>query len=260
MECKIKNRHELISNYLLGELPEQEAKAFEEHYFQCEICFKELKVAENAINLIEQEGSSILSKDKSSYNKKGILQRLTFPGLSSATRWGIAAVVVVIIIILILIPTANKNPDEIDNEIAVKDTLSKKETLSNKEQVPQKDFAAELSGLAFKPNSYQEEWIKENIRSVNDNIDTVFSPGIGEKFYNGNIIFEWKMNEPSNGIYLKIMSNLEKEIYISDLAKSPKEDYSIKVPQEIFKESGLYYWHIEDENDVLYVGKFYFLR
>ena len=59
MKCKLKNRHELISDYLMGELPEDEARAFEEHYFHCETCFKELKNAEDAITIIAKDGKTI---------------------------------------------------------------------------------------------------------------------------------------------------------------------------------------------------------
>ena len=86
MECNLKNRSELIADYLMGNLSEDKAKAFEEHYFQCEICFNELKAAEDAIKLIKQEGPEILetssgidSKSKSSKNYKSFLSKLFFP-------------------------------------------------------------------------------------------------------------------------------------------------------------------------------------
>ena len=84
MECKIKNRHELISNYLLGELPEDEVKAFEEHYFQCETCFKELKIAEDAVNLIEKDGKAIFEPEAHQP-----LAEVTFPASIKTLKSGI---------------------------------------------------------------------------------------------------------------------------------------------------------------------------
>ena len=47
MECNLKNRQELMQRYITGELSEGDAKEFEEHYFQCEVCFKELRAMED---------------------------------------------------------------------------------------------------------------------------------------------------------------------------------------------------------------------
>jgi anti-sigma factor RsiW len=54
MECNLLNRDELISAYLTGELPDDDMRIFEEHYFQCYTCFRELKIAEDAATIIRE--------------------------------------------------------------------------------------------------------------------------------------------------------------------------------------------------------------
>ena len=280
MECKIKNRHKLIFDYLMEELPEDEARAFEEHYFQCETCFKELKISEDAVKLIAKDGKAIFEPEahqplaetegKSYENKesRNIIHKLIFPGLSLPKRWEIAfAAVAVIVLVLFL---TFRNDREVLNEKVISkgeetfpegqnDSLTK-DTKTEKDNSQIKNDVAELTGPSFKPVPYLEEWISENVRSQNDVIDKIFSPVIGEKFYDSKITFQWKMNKASTGIIIKIMNNLEKEIYSSTLGNSQTSEYKVQTDSEIFKQSGLYYWRIEDENEVLFVGKFYFLK
>ena len=254
MECDLKDRDKLIAGYLTGKLSEEEARNFEEHYFQCEVCFNELRAAEEAVNLIEKEGNSAFIS-----NPETKVSKLRIADKSTHRSWGIAvAVVSVFIIILILmIPLQKKN--EITNKTAV----IKKDTLNNKESIRKnsisKEFTAELSGPDFKPNPYLEEMTAENTRSGSEKLDTVISPGPGQKFYDKEITFSWKMfkNEP---VTLKVETNLEKEIFSRTIGHYKFPNLNTVVSPGIFKHSGLYYWRIEDENDVLYVGKFYFLK
>ncbi|HKB86150.1 MAG TPA: hypothetical protein VKD08_08285, partial [Ignavibacteriaceae bacterium] len=85
------------------------------------------------------------------------------------------------------------------------------------------------------------------------------SPGNGQKFHNEEIKFKWLMleNEP---VTIKILTNKEKEIYRYSPDQSTFPNLAVAVSSEVFKNSGLYYWRIEDSNDVLYIGKFYFIK
>lgn len=277
MECELKNRDELITSYLLGEISDNEAKVFEEHYFLCDICFKELRIAEDALKLIVKDGKTIfepevhqpltasVGKSNEKKDSKNNIRKLIFPELRTPFRWGIAftSIVVAAIIFFYLFQSKqtiiNDKVITIDEETIpentnpiITDTLNKQVDSQN-----QNDFA-ELTGAEFKTLPYFEEWIAENVRSQNNSVVSVFSPTIGENFYNKEIIFHLKLNKTSKGIIIKIMNNLEKEIYTSALDDHSTE-FNIKVTPEILKQSGLYYWRIEDENDVLFIGKFYFL-
>jgi len=44
MDCPSAGEREIVSVYLRGGLPEREARAFEEHYFQCERCAEAVEV------------------------------------------------------------------------------------------------------------------------------------------------------------------------------------------------------------------------
>ena len=138
--------------------------------------------------------SSKSSEDKDS---KNIIRNILFHNLSLPQRWGIAfAALAVIVLVLFL---TFRNDREVLNEKVISkgeetfpedqnDSLTK-DTIIEKDNSNFKNDFAELTGPSFKPVPYLEEWITENVRSENDIIDTVFSPGIGEKFYDRKITF-----------------------------------------------------------------------
>ncbi|MFO7525295.1 MAG: zf-HC2 domain-containing protein [Ignavibacteriaceae bacterium] len=262
MICEIKNRDDLIADYLSGDMPEEEMRDFEEHYFQCELCFKELKSSEAAVRLIKQEGRSLLEKNRSSNLKPGFSIIERFLGLSTPKRWAIALSTAAIIFLLIIFNI--KYGESIDSEIIITEDKQVDEQIDESiEPIPEviqpKDDFTVLTGPAFEQSQYIEDWINENIRSSNEKIDTVLSPVLGDTIKNNNVIFSWRMVEQEE-VSIKIMNNLEEEIYkaVADPLQFP--DYNVKVSPKTFNPSGLYYWRIEDENEVLYIGKFYFLQ
>ena len=79
---------------------------------------------------------------------------------------------------------------------------------------------------------------------------TVRSPGI-EETVAGTIVFDWR-TEAVGPVTLKIISNVGKEVRTFSNPTLPLRLSDLAQP-------GLYYWKIEDRNDLLFVGKF-FLR
>ncbi len=75
----------------------------------------------------------------------------------------------------------------------------------------------------------------------------VRSPRNGATF-NGKIAFEWTATEPG-GITLEILSNTGKPLHKFVHHKSP-----LLFPMEL--KPGLYYWKLEGQSELLYVGKF----
>jgi len=61
MKCNYENRDEVIAKYLNRELSEQEVVEFQEHFFNCDICFQELKFKRDALELIKAEGDAIFA-------------------------------------------------------------------------------------------------------------------------------------------------------------------------------------------------------
>ena len=268
MNCDQKNREETIARYLTGELSENEAQAFEEHYFQCNNCFRELKATEEAVNLIEQEGNDVLYSQ--SYADKSIKKKSNqgiFDVIFSK-QFGIATSLVVVLIILFLtLPIdknsqrkhqsiASNNADSLNNRGVIKNIDS---TSKNSEKPSANEIAAEFSGKEFKANPYMEAWMFENVRSESDKFDKMISPEVGQKFYGKEILFRWKMikDEP---VTFTIITNQEKRIFRTDPSTKNYPAISTKVLPSIFKHSGLYYFRIEDADEVLHVGKFYFIK
>ncbi len=62
MICKIPNRGTLIDNYLSRNLSTDKAEKFEEHYFDCDICSKEVKFRQELKSLIKVEAEELLNR------------------------------------------------------------------------------------------------------------------------------------------------------------------------------------------------------
>jgi len=266
MECNLENRQNLITSYLAGELPDAEAKIFEEHYFQCEVCFKELRAVEDTINLIENEGKSVLNLGDSIDRAESLnfFRKIFGKSYKMKVNWGIAVsfAIIILAILFITLPTSNEHNLKSDNKTVIKkDSIRQRK--SEKESLPVKiqeeELAANLTGPDFTPNSYLEEMSTEYVRSVNEKLDRVILPFPGEKFYDKDIIFKWLMikNEP---VMLKILTNKEKEVYNKSADKGSFPQFTVGISSNVFKNSGLYYWRIEDKDEVLYLGKFYFIK
>lgn len=123
-------------------------------------------------------------------------------------------------------------------EIKKQESIIEKKTPDNWEKIKQA-FAEN-----FKPTPYLEEMLAYESRSYANNI---ISPKIGEKCA-GAILFQWEKIE-EKPIYLKILNNKGTELF-SLIPENNQYRFSKKLTP------GLYYWKLESENDVLYVGKF----
>jgi hypothetical protein len=62
MKCQIKNREKVIDDYIMGVIAKGKKELFEEHYFNCDVCFHELQLKEEAVSIIKDEGQSIFAK------------------------------------------------------------------------------------------------------------------------------------------------------------------------------------------------------
>jgi len=238
MKCHLKNRDAVITDYVMDELSGDEARMFEEHYFECDVCFNDLQIARDAVKLIAQDGlpaqaGAVPSSQKYS---SSLLEKLFSQSLSPSRRLGIALAVAVLIFIIVLTVT---------NRITQHGIL-------------EVDIA-ELTGPAFEPDPYLEEWIGEITRSGHVLIDTVLSPRIGDIFHGENVIFRWDMNKEEI-VSMNIMTNIEEVVFSWTTEHADLPNPVVTVDAGVFPESGLYYWRIEDEFEVLFIGKFYFLK
>lgn len=108
MKCKIPKRGTVIDNYLDGKLSNDETEKFEEHFFNCDICFKEVKFKEELRSLIKDEGEVLfkefLHKTPASQKNKNIIDKL-FEILSPKPVW-----IPALSLILIVITIAGRTP------------------------------------------------------------------------------------------------------------------------------------------------------
>ena len=97
----------------------------------------------------------------------------------------------------------------------------------------------------FKPTPYLEEMLAYESRSYSVKI---FSPEIGQKLTK-EIYFKWDKTDVRIA-YLKILNNQGYEIF-SIMPQNNEHIYREKLTP------GLYYWKLESDDDILYVGKFF---
>jgi len=285
MKCELSNREQLIEDYVTGSLSQEEMDAFDEHCFNCDICFEELRLKEEMAALIKAEGKTIFSDylAKQKVKRVGFVRSLIdkLPRLNlewQIPQWvyapvavGAVAVVCFFIAKNTILPDRTGMIPQENYVVEQKETLeiNEQEQLAESQQPVQKeetkhstekaqDKPKNVSGGAggvdvrqlyaenFKTSPFMEEMV--NSYSVRSYAITVLSPKIDENV-KGNILFQWEEIEQAP-IYLKILNNQAVELY----SFKPENN------QFLFTEKlkpGLYYWKLESEDDVLFVGKFF---
>lgn len=256
MKCNFNNREKFISGYLTGDLDEQDLLKFEEHYFLCEECFSELKAAEQAVSLIRNEG---ISESIQTAESKNPVFKVLAEIFSTPLRIGLAAAVIVFAFLLYFVLSRSEKINQ-DNELVISnDSLLIENDTSVATPENKEELIADLSLPEFQPNPYLEEWMKDNVRSDENIIKVVTSPVNDEKIVDSTVTFRWEMNE-KNIIDITVMNNLEGIIYSAPAKNKGFPSYEVTVSSKYFLSPGLYYWKLEDENEVLFLGKFYFLK
>jgi len=261
MKCNLENREDLISKYLMNELSDEESLKFEEHYFACKDCFNALKMSEQVLKLVASEGKELFAV-KDNKSNRNIFSFL--PSFSIPAKIGFAFASLILLFVLYSV-FINK-VDEVKNEQKIYSQQKEKseqkiDSLKTESEKPVKqedNLIAELSGSEFESNPYYEEWIKENVRSDNNIIEKVIAPANDKKFFD-DVSFKWIMRKQVP-VLLSILKNSEEKIFSAEVDQTDYPEIYKSVSKIVFKKSGLYYWRIEDENEVLYVGKFYFVK
>lgn len=227
MTCPLDDRTEIISAYLSDELPDTEKLAFEEHFLGCADCFHDLKIAADAIALIEREGHAAfvrpprLLKNYSSGLFAAIADLFRFPwrGPQLAT----AAIALILLIGLPLIYRYFST-----------DTPTPESVAANFEKSPAFES---LMRQTYQSNLFVSEVQPDN-----------------EQRFEGVIEFRWQLQEDYAGatgkIELQIMNNKEQQLYT----------YPTTGNRFVFDEKltpGVYYWALLSEKEMLYLGRFY---
>ncbi len=221
MECNGKNRQKTVTNYLEGRLSRSEQDAFEEHIFNCDECYQELRLQEDVGHLVKSKGNIIftdyLHKKKPRQNIWELLTKeILILFKEPRPKWVYAPLAIATLVLLIFILMPSSPPIDPQN---------------------------------FSESAYLEELMSLNFRS--SYTFEILSPQ-NETNYKSELLFKW--NTDYEGLlYIIILNNKEVQVLKFEVQNNQLliEDLEEKL------QPGLYYWKLEGERNVFHVGKFY---
>lgn len=118
MKCDKRDREQAIDDYLSGSLSAKETEAFEEHFFNCDECFQDLKLREEIVDIIKEEGEIVFAKYlrkhrfKDTSNLRSLVQKLpVFSHRRQSQRIyaSLAAVAVAALVLILANPFASND-------------------------------------------------------------------------------------------------------------------------------------------------------
>ncbi len=238
-ECPRDKEH-WFDQYLSNKLSSGEMDAFEQHYFNCDSCFKELNLRRQVKGFFQEEASSMFPEYIENLRQKqknsiDLTAENSSPGKKRINRkWFYTAAAIFALFFLLTIPSE----------------LNDQNPINNINSVPPIESHQENYAANFKPSPYLEGRVNDRYRN-SYNI-SVSSPANSEKV-KGVIHFNWKIDKNGKGykeaLTLIILNNLEENLF----------DFQVSESQFTFEEPlspGLYYWLLETNNETIYVGKF----
>ena len=231
MACDLKKRNEIIADYLTDKLSEPEMLTFEQHYFQCKVCFEELQLCERAVNLIKNEGEAVFMHSGSQWFKRISIFLKNFKWKLAdwrpAPRY-VVAFGAVILILSISIPIMIRQ---------YKSSLEQKEILIHAEN--------------FKPSTKFDNLMLQTYQS--DTVLIKVKPHNDANFKN-KILFQWELKKndlPYKGLFeLKIYDNKENTLHRFFVRNNQFQLNEALSP-------GLYYWTLMTEDEMVHLGRFY---
>jgi len=269
MNCDFKNRDAIIDDYLAGKLSEQDREAFDEHCFNCDQCFHEIRLREQMVQIIKADGSRIFADylKKRQARKRRYIDSLI--DTLSRFRWEVkprfAYAIATGVLFFFLIFwgfnnfrilndhhfSTSQNNSRVQQPVDMgTDTIKIEKLKSLQQEIEEKMPVIDLNeayAANFEPLPYLEEMIDDVTRSQSI---TVTSPRNNDTLTTP-IKFNWKLSE-GQASALKILDNKGHEINSAHLT-----DNQFILLEKI--ESGLYYWKLESEEELLYLGKFFVL-
>ena len=218
-----KNLDTIMDDYLNSRLSAKEKLAFEEYYFNNDECFSELQFREDLISLIKEKGETLFSADIQ-IKKTAKNKLVRFLSKLWPQHWFSE-------------PIWGYSTFAITIGSVAFFVFS---------IVTQQD--RQIDPTRFEILPYLEEIVDDVERS--SSLEVV-SPK-NEMNLKGDVVFAWERTEIPL-VYLKLLNNLGEEIYSFTLQKNRFE-----LTEEL--SPGLYYWKLESEDDLLYIGKFFIKR
>ncbi|MFO7368932.1 MAG: zf-HC2 domain-containing protein [Bacteroidales bacterium] len=254
-------KRNLIEEYLLGRLSEEEETALEEHLLQCESCRDKCLQTEQVINALKSSQAA----DKTFQTPSAAKRHIGWLAISLR----IAAVFVLVAGIAILYNKTKDHPGEIalqTNPVMV-DTLNKTGDDTIKQNAP-KESRYETSSQARTAEAKNEnrditarvkdEWIAAAYRpspvfeqaignAVRGKALKVIAPADSAVFSNNTtVVFNWE-NPEDKKMALLVRKNTGKSVF-KQVVLPP---YALDV-----EDPGLYYWQLLEGDQVVHTGKF----
>lgn len=106
---------------------------------------------------------------------------------------------------------------------------------------------------SFADNKQWEQRLSDRLRSSAEL--HLISPISGTNYDGDRIVFEWTPGKKQK-IFLGLMNNENKEIFYKEVTGNKV----VLMASEINLAPGLYYWVVENEEDVLSVGKIFYKK
>jgi hypothetical protein len=225
MTCEISDRDQRIDDFLMHKLSSADAETFEVHLFGCKECLAELRLREQMIDIIKEERVTAVA-DAARFRRAkpsaGLVEAIADFFKMRPNAWIYAGVAAALLVAILVSPIfRDKDATE--------------------------DYAAN-----FAPSQQLESLVGKAARSYNISL-SIFSPAIGENFTN-DILFRWVIHKDEDDfdepLDLKIMNNKGNLVHS---VKIEGREYYFRSHSA----SGLYYWTIEDQGEMLYLGKFF---
>jgi len=250
---------DMIENYVLGKLNEEEESAFEEHILGCAKCRRKCELLETII--ASSEHRLIEEYDTLQTNKT---KKITLPA-SYKILWRAAAAILILAGAAYLItntgkfhPADRKNQPVAENYMtdtsnkSISDSsavsIDKIKNQEPKQEEPriekyeQEEYA--LLAEAFDPSPVFESAIQNQLRSNDIAVTSPSDSAIFKK--NQKIVFLWHTDSA-----MDIMLILRKNTGNTIFKKKVQSPYSKTIDI-----SGLYYWQLAVHDEVVYTGKF----
>ena len=218
-----------IDDYLLGKLSPAQMDEMELHYFNCEICLREMQLREKLIEHLRRPGAVPTPADVTEHPRPAS----AFFGSPLRLAGYIAAAVVILLVLRWWIFSGPTGP------------ASEQETLEK--------YAARY-GDNFQPDMAFEERMRTDVRTASPRVN-VLAPS-NNTLKQGDLRFQWEPAMPGN------TSPAQLELTILDNRLYPVQQFTVENGTFILREPlspGLYYWTLDSEQATLYRGRFFVL-
>lgn len=226
MKCELRDRDQLIDNFLLGKLSKEESDNFEIHIFGCQECFEEVRMREHMIGLVKKEREALIVE----YRRAGPNIETERPAIGSTlldffqrlgSMWVYAAVTMAVLIVAVFVIQFIRDDD------------------------------LEIYAVNFETNQRLESLLDQRMRSIE--LDVLILSPQNDATFESDISFNWILRKDdmqfSEVLELRIMDNKENVVFTSRI-----EDTQFNLTEKL--NPGLYYWTLDSQLGTLYLGKF----